>query len=129
MIRGTTAYFKFIMPYNYDEVISARIIFWQEGYYGPTSARSLPIVKTLSYCAPTQVSNELTVSLTPEETARFTERRKAYVQMAGTSIEGARFGVLKTELTVYPNKGEDIGDDIVPAPDSDDFVIFDGQRI
>ena len=134
MIRGTTAYFKFIMPYDYNQLVSAEVICWQEGYAGPSESRALPIVKTLAHCAPTSKSNELSVSLTPEETARFTDRRKAYIQMAATTIEGSRFGSLKKELIVYPMKGDDIEDIVTPPappedPDGDGWVILDGENI
>lgn len=130
MIRGTTAYFKFILPYDYDQLASAKIVFWQEHNNGPTESRPLPITKVLEHCAPTNVSNELTVSLTPEETLRFSDKRKAYVQLTATPIEGSRFGSQQQEITVYPVYDGDIGDDIpVPPPDDGGWVILDGERI
>ena len=128
MIRGTTACFKFILPYNYDELDTVNITFWQPYNKGPANDRPLPIVKMLNQCMPTNISNELMVSLNPEETLRFSEKRKAYVQLLATSIEGARFGSKKREVTVYPVRNDSI-DDVLPPSIDDGWVILDGGYI
>jgi hypothetical protein len=125
MVRGTTAYFKFILPYDYDELASAQITFWQPYNVGPSKDKRLPIVKLLNQCAPSNVSNELLVSLNPEETFRFSEERKAYAQITGTTIEGNRFGRKPKEITVYPI-GSNSVDDVLPTPNDDGWVILDG---
>lgn len=103
MIRGTTAYFKFIMPYDYDQLDMGKVIFWQKYNNGPSDSRPLPIIKDLKEdCASTDVSNELVVSLHPEETARFSENRKAYTQLIAKTLEGQSFASEQHMITVYP---------------------------
>ena len=128
MIRGTTACFKFILPYNYDELDTVNITFSQPYNKGPTKDRPLPIVKMLNQCMPTNISNELMVSLNPEETLRFSTKRKAYVQLLATSIEGTRFGSKEREITVYPVRNDSI-DDVLPPSIDDGWVILDGGYI
>lgn len=129
MTRGTTAYFKFIMPYNYDQLASAKIVFWQKNYNGPSDNRPLPIIKVLNQCSTTNASNELAVTLTPEETLRFTDRRKGFVQLTATPIDGVRFASRQYMFTVYPITDNDTGDDIViPTPESG-VIILDGGYI
>ena len=130
MIRGTTAYFKFIMPYDYNQLASATVRFWQPGNNGPSSDRPLPIIKTLAQCAPTNVNNELSISLNSEETRRFSDKRKGCVQMSATLVEGGRFACLEQLFTVYPLYGDDVGDEgIQPTPDSNGLIILDGGNI
>lgn len=101
MICETTAYFKFILPCKYSELASVDITFWQDHYFGPAPHRRLPIVKRLAHCLNTENDNEIAVVLTPEETARFTETRKAYVLLQATTIEGSRFSHQKKTIDVH----------------------------
>ena len=128
MIRGTTAYFKFALPYNYDQLESANIVFWQPYNDGPTPDRPLPITKILKQCVKT-AEKELSVSLTPEETLRFTDTLKAYVQMTATTIDGIRFGSYEKTITVYPVRNDNVEDEAIPTPDYDGVVILDGEYI
>lgn len=118
MVRGTTVYFKFILPCKYSELASARIVFWQDHYFGPAQNRRLPIIKSLAHCLDTENSNELAVVLMPEETARFTEKRKAYVQLSGTTVEGSRFSHKKIIFEVDPAYDDSIFDPMLTS-DSD----------
>ena len=129
MTRGTTAYFKFIMPYDYDQLDSAKIVFWQKNYNGPSDSRPLPIIKVLDQCSTTNVSNELAVTLTPEETLRFTDRRKGFVQLTATPIDGVRFSSRQEMFTVYPIVDSDIGSDIVIPTPEHGVIILDGGCI
>lgn len=131
MIRGTTAYFKFIMPYDYGQLSSAKVVFWQNYNNGPSDSRPLPITKVLSQCSPTKVPNELAVSLTPEETLRFSDRRKAYTQLTATSIEGVKFASYQEMITVYPVADDSIEDSegLLPIPGGDGVIILDGGHI
>lgn len=132
MIRGTTACFKFKLPYDFEQISSVKIIFWQDNNNGPTESRPLPIVKIKSQCFQTNIRRELAVNLTPEETLRFSDERKAYVQMTATAADGSRFASHQEMFTVYPVRDEDVsgGDgDIVIPPDDDGVVILDGGRI
>lgn len=131
MVRGTTAYFKFIMPYNYSQLSSAKVVFWQNHNNGPSISRPLPIIKTLPQCAPTLKANELSVFLTPEETLRFSDERKAYVQLTAASVGGIRFASGQEMITVYPSVDDSVDDvgGVIPTPGIEDLVIFDGGHI
>ena len=131
MIRGTTAQFKFQLPYKVSEVDVVKITFWQNNYYGPTESRPLPIVKVLSQCSEVG-TNELLVFLNKEETLRFSDDRKAYVQMQGKTKEGIAFASRQQSITVYPVYDDSVLDDEViptPGPNDDDFIVLDGSII
>lgn len=130
MIRGTNAQFKFILPYAYSELTTVRIVFWQTNNDGPSIDRPLPIVKTLDYCAPTSVANELTVTLNQEETLRFSDERKASCQLWGETKEGVPFASKERLVAVYPIYDDSIvEDDVLPTPDPEGWVILDGSTI
>jgi hypothetical protein len=78
--------------------------------------------------------NELVVVLNKEETLRFTDKKKARVQMVAESLDGiVPFSHKPYTFTVYPVLDDSIlGDDIIPTPGpSDDggVVILDGSTI
>ena len=130
MIRGTTAQFKFDLPYKYNELLNAKIVFWQPGNNGPSNDRPLPIAKVLEQCTQSLNPCELCVTLNQEETLRFSEKRKAYVQLIAGTSDGNAFASKQEEITVYPIYSDDIIDDMVtPAPEYDGFIIFDGGKI
>lgn len=136
MIRGTTAQFKFKLPYNVWEVSMVKITFWQEDYKGPHYTRPLPIVKTLNQCAQTSSPNELVVKLNKEETLRFTDKRKASVQLQGKTLDRIAFASKPELITVYPAYDDSVLDDeilptppIDPAPGEDEIIILDGEPI
>lgn len=132
MVRGTTAQFKFILPYDYSDISSVKITFWQPGNNGINETRPLPIIKVLNQCSRTNIPNELLVTLTEEETLRFTDKRKAYVQLKGQSSEGNVFASKQKIITVYPICDDSIldnPDDILPTPSEDGWVILDGTTI
>lgn len=132
MIRGTTAQFKFRLPYNIADVSVISITFWQTGNDGPDKYRPLPIVKTLEQCSQSTEPNELFVVLNKEETLRFSDALKAYVQLQGETIDGFAFASQQEMVNVYPVKDDSTSDgDIVPTPtpDPDGIVILDGASI
>ena len=130
MIRGTNAQFKFKLPYDYSDLEIVKITFWQPDNNGPSFNRPLPIVKILQQCSPTDIPNEISVTLNQEETLRFTEIRTAYVQFRGTTIDGIPIASKKQELTVYPVYDDSILDEeILPTPDYDGWVFLDGSTI
>ena len=130
MIRGTTAQFKFKTPYNFADISILQITFWQENYNGPDETRPLPIVKTRDQCGQCASTKEFTVILNKEETLRFTDTRKAYVQMLGETIDGLAFGSDAALIKVYPVHDDSILDgDIVPTPTPGDVIILDGSTI
>ena len=128
MIRGTAQPFNFKIPCNFNELNSVTITFSQDNYNGPDIARPLPIVKVLSQCRQGSSSKELIVILNKEETLRFTDKRKAYVQIIGEVIDGLPFGNKPEMITVYPALNDDITPSI-PSPDYNGVVILDGSAI
>lgn len=130
MIRGTTAQFKFKLPYKFSELNLVKVVFWQPGNDGPDVTRPLPIVKTKDYCSQGENEYELTVTLNVEETLRFSDESKAYTQLSATSIEGTRFASKEQKISVYPIYDDSIlGDVIIPTPSNDGFIILDGLTI
>lgn len=130
MIRGTSAQFKFKLPYNATELYVVKIVFWQEHNNGPSNDRPLPIVKVLSQCDFTNDPMELSVTLNQEETLRFSDKRKAYVQLWGRTIDGVPVSTKERPISVYPIYDDTIvGDDVIPTPSEDEWVILDGFSI
>ena len=126
MIRGTVAQYKFKLPYSYDELASITIKFWQPGNLDV----SLPIFKYKSNCE--EVKSEIYVSLRPSETALFSDKYKAKMQLRAQPIIGLPFGTKEQVLTVYPMPDDIIVDDpeIPDAPIiEDDWIILDGDTI
>lgn len=127
MIRGTTAQYKFKLPYPKDELLWVTIKFWQKN----NTSSELSIIKELSQCSGADNSTDLCVSLTEDETARFSDQIKASVQMRGCNKAGTVFGSKPKILTVYP-MSDDILDEggIIPTPPRDDgYVVVDGGEI
>ena len=128
MIRGTTASFKFNIPYAYSELNAIQITFWQEGNNG-TPEHSLPIVKGLASCTRGELQNEVCVKLNQEETLRFSDKLKARVQLRGLLNDGSAFASHEELITVYPICNDSIiGDWEEPEP-VDDLVILDAGSI
>ena len=127
MIRGTTAQFKFKLPYIKSELLWVTIKFWQDGNNGPY----LPITKKLEHCDAPDDSTELYVSLTSEETKRFSTKYKAKVQLRGQHItSGTTFGNKEKLITVYPmNDGILDEDPMMPAENEEGWIILDGGAI
>lgn len=130
MIRGTNAQFKFRLPYNYSELEIVKITFWQTDNYGPDPSRPLPIIKILEQCSATDLPNEISVTLNQEETLRFEDDRKAYVQLRAKTRSGIPIASKERLITVYPVKDDSILDDeILPTPDYDGWIFLDGSTI
>ena len=132
MIKGTTWQFDFKLPYAFNQIVKIDITFWQDNYNGPSESRPLPIKKKLSQCRQGSDPNILSVFLNKEETMRFTDDRKAYVQYIGVTTEGSDFGCKKKLITVHPVEDDSIFDENLiptPPPDDDDIIILDGFPI
>ena len=128
MIRGTTAQFKFKLPYSKDELEWITIKFWQPG----NPNEDLPITKTKTMCSSTENQNEIYVSLSASETAKFLDKYKARVQLRAQPAFGASFGSKQQLVTVYPMLDDIIEDDTPtePIPPTEDgWIIFDGGTI
>lgn len=131
MIRGTTAQFKFKLPYDVCNISVVKVTFWQTGNNGPSASRPLPIVKTMDQCSKCNASNELLVVLNKEETLRFSDKLKAYVQFHGKTLEGTAFANEPELIPVCPICDDSVLDDVViptPGPE-DDIIILDGSII
>lgn len=127
MIRGTTAQFKFKLPYSYDELTSITIKFWQPG----NPSRELPLFKYKTHCNE-RAKNEIYVSLRPSETALFSDKYKAKLQLIAQPNIGAPFGCKEQLVTVYPMPDDIIIDDPTVDPDvpiEEGWVILDGDTI
>jgi hypothetical protein len=138
MIRGVSAEFIFDLPCQYLDLKSAQVAFWQEDYYGPSDLRRLPIIKTLEYCKRGPKPTQLSVTLSREETARFTELRKAYVQFAGVKMGfdangnavDQGIGHKKEMITVYPiHNSLEPGEIILPTINHNDLYFLDGGEL
>lgn len=127
MIRGTTAQFKFKLPYPKDEIEWVTIKFWQPN----NTNKNLPITKKLGHCETTDDATELCVSLTAEETMRFSEKYKAKVQLrAQHGVSGTIFGSRTQLITVYPMRDDIIDEDpTMPSENEEGFIVFDGEVI
>ena len=91
----------------------------------------LPITKKLEHCDSPEGSKELYVSLTADETMRFTDKYKGKIQMRGQcSTDGTIFGNRTQLFTVYPMKDEILDEDPTLPPENEDgWIIFDGEAI
>jgi hypothetical protein len=127
MIRGTTAQFKFKLPYPKEELEWATMKFWQPGNMN----EYLPITKKLEDCDAPADSTELCVSLTADQTMIFSEKRKAKVQLrAKHRNSGAVFGSRPQLFTVYPMNDEILEEDpTLPAENEEGWVILDGETV
>lgn len=124
MIRGTTIQFKFTIPYELKELNFAEVTFWQDHNVG-TQLRPFPIIKIIDLTKYAQSTDkELFVILTQEETLRFSDKEKAYVQFRGITSGGIAFASRQTSFTVYPIYGEPMIEDIV-TPTGDGVINID----
>lgn len=132
LIRGTTTPFKFKLPCANNELGWVTIHFSQTN----NPSKSLPIIKKLEDCGPRGINNELDgsqnlyVSLTAEETTRFSDKYKARMQMRAQQIGGVTFGCKLKLITVYPMDDDIIEEDpTMPEEGVDGWIILDGKNI
>lgn len=128
MIRGTTAQFKFKTPYSTSDLLWVTVKFWQPGNLG-TDVAPLPITKRLSNEDLSQLE-EIVITLSPTETARFSDKLKARVQLRANANDGTTFASKEQLITVYPIHDDIITDD--PEWDGEDeegYIVLDGQSI
>lgn len=130
MIRGGSAQFKFRLPYNFSDLEAVKVVFWQPENNGPSPSRPLPITKILKQCSQSNVPNELVVTLSQEETLRFRDDKKAYVQLRGTTVEGIPIVSKIKIITVYPVYDDTIIDgEVLPTPGYNGLVYLDGRPV
>ena len=129
MIRGTTAQFKFKVPYPKNELQWVTMKFWQPGNNGTPEA-PLPIIKKKTHCGGADDSTDLYVSLTSEETLRFTTKFKAKVQLRAQHNSGLIFASKEESVPVYPLSDDLVQEPTLPEiPEEDGWIVFDGQEI
>ena len=126
MIRGTTAQFKFKLPYTLGDLQWVIMQFWQPGNNGTTDA-PLPIVKRKTELSGD--SKELLVSLTSHETLRFTDKLKARVQLRAQHTNGTVFASHQELVTVYPLPDDLVNEPVLPGEDDDGWVVLDCSTI
>lgn len=125
MVRGTTAQFKFKLPYEKSELAEVIIKFWQPGM----TLENLPITRTLDHCSE-NIPKELCVSLDATETLWFSDKVKAKVQLRARTNDGTAFASHQHSITVYPiNDDIIIDDELGSAPIKDGWVVLDGKPI
>lgn len=127
MIRGITAQFKFKLPYALKDIDNLVVKFWQSN----NPSESLPIFKYKSSCEE-RVEKEIYVSLRPSETALFSDKYKAKLQLRAQPIIGVPFGTEEQLIPVYPMPEDIIIDDPTIDPDipkEDEWFVFDGGTI
>lgn len=110
LIRGADTQFVFDIPCNCTDVASAKVTFWQPENNGPDEFHLLPITRTINELTSAMIAEKkFKVVLTKEETLRFSDKRKAYVQIAITktvSAGGACIPSKQEMITVYPARDE-----------------------
>ena len=70
-------------------------------------------------------------NLNPEETSRFSDQLKAYVQLRAQTEDGITFASNQELITIYPINNEMIAEDPdLPVPEpGDSVVLLDGSTI
>lgn len=114
MIRGTTAQFKFKVPYPKDELEWIHIHFWQEHNPDPLAQ----ITKFKEDCYTIGTDLDLAVALTPEETMLFSDKYKVKVHFRVKHADtGDILEIDQRTITVYPiaDQLETYPDTFVPA--------------
>ena len=91
----------------------------------------MPITKKLEHCDSPEGSNDLYVSLTADETKRFSEKYKAKVQLRAQRAEdGTIFGNRPKLVTVYPMSDDILDEDpTMPAENEEGWIVLDGDSI
>jgi hypothetical protein len=120
MIRGTTAQFKFNLPYPLKDITSAEVNFWQKAD-GVVDGKTILVTRNLM-CSGSgdPLKREVYVLLTQEETLRFSEKKHGYVQFRGVAADGSVFASKQEDFIVYPFCKDDPIGGVTPPADEDD---------
>lgn len=137
MIRGTTAPFKFTTPYVWDDICAIEATFSQRKDDGS----QLLIVKEYDirwgentnpggFTPDEKNPNIIYVVLDPEETLRFSDKRKAQVQVKVYCQHKGTIANMPTTFTVYPINNDSVLEDAgEPAPGDSGMRILDAGII
>ncbi len=151
MIRGTTAPFKFEVPYDAGTITTMVVTFSQKHWQGTNTAK-LPLEKWYIASWTTQEDGgmklvetrndgfafsetnpkEIQTSLTEEETLRFSDKEKAYMQIrVQFDIDGGHVtrASLPQKITVYPVLTDGQIGAPTPSEKIDDIYIYDAGEI
>ena len=141
MTRGTTAQFRFTLPYSKYDVDKVEVVLWQPNNSGLNEEFPLPIKKnyvqnianngSVITSGPWNWVDDYTLSVKiwEPETLTFSDKYKARVQLRG-SANGLTFASPQEYITVYPIHGDDLmGDNIVPTPELEGWTVLDGEKI
>lgn len=126
MIRGTATQWKCVFKYTKDQIQDVMIMFWQPN----NPSESLPIIKRKYDCAwNDSATNECYVSLRPSETALFSDKYRAKMQVKVTPNAefGLPFGSKENLITVYPMPDNMMPDDPTPEDPEDVPIPPDGE--
>ena len=138
MIRGTTAPFKFSVPYAWSDICAIEATFTQKKESGET----LSIIKeydtrwaeNINPGGFTPDNNNpyiIYVILDPYETLQFSEKRKGQVQIKVYCPGKGIVANKPSKFTVYPSNNDNIleGDPGEPMPENNDIWILDAGEI
>ena len=141
MTRGTTAQFRFTLPYSKYDVGKVEVVLWQPNNSGLKEDYPLPIKKNYVQDIAENGSvitggpwnwvddYTLAVKVWEQETLTFSDKYKAMVQLRG-SANGLTFASPQEYITVYPIHGDEpMGDDVIPTPDTEGWTVLDGEKI
>lgn len=142
MVRGTTAPFIFKLPYSKNDIELAEVNFWQPGNTkGLNRDYPLPITKVYRMATaddgalvtnyPWNWTDDYTLMITlgQQETLTFSDRYKAFTQIRIRTTSGTVAANTKQSITVYPSPWDNtLGNDVV-LPETDEWVILDGQTV
>ena len=130
MVRGTTAQFKFNLPYQLKDIEGAEITFWQKGD-SFSDAHSVIMTKDLRYCSGNPADKVIYVTLTQNDTLSFSEKKHGYVQFRGIAADGSVFASKQESFIVYPlvNGGIIEGGTPPPDDDGDGWEIINGGSV
>lgn len=130
VIKGTTAQFKFRLPYELNEVAWLSVSFWQKRNLKadgkPIQISKIYTESDVIAALSTGTPKEIQITLTAEETIMFSDKWKLQVQLRGKTINAITFGSKEQLFTVYP-MSEDVG--MVPGETVDGWVILDGESV
>lgn len=127
MVRGTTQPFKITLPCKNTDLEYITIFFSQPN--NPNT--NLPRIKELKDCGirnqedgELDGTNNLSVALDAWETAQFSDRYKAKMQLRAKPKNGVEFAMPEYLITVYPMSDELINQNpLIPPETSDEYYI------
>ena len=128
MIRGTTAQFRFQIPYQKSDLLWATMTFWQPGNIDEFGS-TLSIQKRLDDCVDSNNPAELCVSLNASDTMKFSDKIKARAQLRAETKDGNIFASHQQLITVYPINDEMLEADSELPAEKDGWIILDGEPI